>query len=924
MLQVAYEKIQSLIEEYLESNIKKAIKEKREQKVLNRIVEGFLVDNLKKIFFSSDLEHEIDFEGVINYLNGSMIDDIDKYLCEMNRSKKAEHEKAIITILMESMTESDAAILLSELASIIKTFKMKSVDSANKYINAEAVNAVNDHTEKCFDVFKEELRNDLIKKDGEKEGFISKEKNNVSVENRYQTYKDSWKENLFLNDFTEDDENAGTNIELNQLYIEPEYIWRANKTSSSNLQDKFISINSEINRKRHMLLILGQPGGGKSSLISWFINKLEKMMKREIYVYRFSDFRGLDWNNESVAEDFVELLRFSVQEFNNKIIFLDGFDEVYVNTNREKVLNRLYNDIVQKYENFSLFVTCRENYIDNLNVVQCDYITLQAMDKEQIGQYYRKYMELTKQSVSEDSIKLLWSKKDIFGIPIVLYMTLALNVNIEKESSVVDVYDQIFAINNGIYDHAVLKSDPHRIQIFKEQLHCISKEFAVWMFNNKPEEATITENEYKQIIKNMVGEEHIQDVLIGNYFKHCEGVNAGAVCFVHRTIYEYYLASDFCDNIWKGNSAILKDKEQFAKFFVSYFQEGVITENIGEYIKCKIEKHYHGKNEEYVDFFSYLEDSLIYLIQNGFLCDVTLASCSFLNKIKSVGNLFSNYIIILQLLSGFCQKSYIMNGKWIKEINEYMKLALVFDKRIFVRYLKKFNLEGAVISDICLEGANLQFANMSNAELNGINLKHANLESVNFQDTCAIDSIFIRAYLKEANFTRANLRGINLRTADLEEIKMSRADLSFGDLQGCYIFNGNFESAHMKYTNLDKANLRGANMENAYLKGARLRNANLENANMMNSYLRLARFQNADLQNANLEGATLDAANFEEANLKGAKINIHADKIILYKAKFYYEDFDECDREYLKQKGAILEMKEILQGRHQELRDSQY
>ena len=46
-----------------------------------------------------------------------------------------------------------------------------------------------------------------------------------------------------------------------------------------------------------------------------------------------------------------------------------------------------------------------------------------------------------------------------------------------------------------------------------------------------------------------------QDILIGNYFKlvkHCEGIETEELYFVHRTIYEYFVAETIFSSINKS------------------------------------------------------------------------------------------------------------------------------------------------------------------------------------------------------------------------------------------------------------------------------------------------------------------------------------------------------------------------------------
>ena len=79
-------------------------------------------------------------------------------------------------------------------------------------------------------------------------------------------------------------------------------------------------------------------------------------------------------------------------------------------------------------------------------------------------------------------------------------MILALNISVDSEGTIVDVYDKIFSLDNGgIYDRCIDKKsfgDRHRISKIKEKIHNISRDIAIWMFENEPEKATISKKEF--------------------------------------------------------------------------------------------------------------------------------------------------------------------------------------------------------------------------------------------------------------------------------------------------------------------------------------------------------------------------------------------------------------------------------------------
>lgn len=112
-----------------------------------------------------------------------------------------------------------------------------------------------------------------------------------------------------------------------------------------------------------------------------------------------------------------------------------------------------------------MFITCRENYISQLNRIECDYITLQPWTEHQIISFCQIYRNAIKNDLPEKMIKKIRNNREVFGIPLILYMVLALDIVIDKNDSIVDVYDQIFSLKSGgIYDRCI---DYTTLQLYK-------------------------------------------------------------------------------------------------------------------------------------------------------------------------------------------------------------------------------------------------------------------------------------------------------------------------------------------------------------------------------------------------------------------------------------------------------------------------
>lgn len=123
------------------------------------------------------------------------------------------------------------------------------------------------------------------------------------------------------------------------------------------------------------------------------------------------------------------------------------------------------------------------------------------------------------------------------------------------------------------------------------------------MFENKPDEAYIPQEEYEKICSDIMEEqaqennELIQDFKIGSYFKlvkHCEGMETEELYFVHRSIYEYFVAEYIYGSIENAmKKQTDKSQEELAKNIVLYLKKGKITITIGEYLQYKIIKLYN-------------------------------------------------------------------------------------------------------------------------------------------------------------------------------------------------------------------------------------------------------------------------------------------------------------------------------------------
>lgn len=644
--------------------------------------------------------------------------------------------------------------------------------------------------------------NAIVKND---EGNIIRRK----IKSRTQEYADKWNENMFLNNFDKRDENAGVNIKLREVYLDehlPYYIFMNNRGLSNDLKT-LLSEYVDKKGQNEMLLILGQPGIGKSTLITWITANFVDSIS-SILVYKFAvDLKRVEWQKPDVLKEILDALHLSQEDLNGKILILDGFDEVNVGENRRNILDSIHENLINKKDirNFSLIITCRENYIQESERLQCKHITLQPWGAVQIKSFCTVFQEKTNVAIPEQMVEKIIENREVLGIPLILYMVLALNIFIENEGSIVDIYDKIFSLEGGIYDRCIENKwfdNVHRIGEIKRGIHQISREIAIWIFENNPEEAFIMQNEYENICNIVMqdNKEIKQDFLIGNYFrlvKHCEGIGTEKLYFIHRSIYEYFVAETICNSIRDALFCLTPDSlESFAGNISIYLRQGKITKTIGEYLEHKIIQIYdqleYEKKEVFYQWWTYAV---------GKMMDVGMFFYSkknmqdFRSIIDKEMICFLNLLEILRSLLGISKENYII---------------IEAKKRLLERYIRICNIVGKNYIEV----------NLSRLYLDYIDLSGADLAMVDFT----------KVYLASANLNRANLQKAVLRNASLLCASLKRADLREADLCG----------ANLKGAKLEIADLRRAQLVGANLKGADLRGAELEGINLKHAVLSLA------------------------------------------------------------------------------------
>jgi uncharacterized protein YjbI with pentapeptide repeats len=194
--------------------------------------------------------------------------------------------------------------------------------------------------------------------------------------------------------------------------------------------------------------------------------------------------------------------------------------------------------------------------------------------------------------------------------------------------------------------------------------------------------------------------------------------------------------------------------------------------------------------------------------------------------------------------------------------------------------LRGRRLEGAVLVEAKLRGADFTATNLEGAALDGADLREARFECASprarslatkegSERVCArLDKATLsNTLLQGAVLDRAQLREAFLQRARLQGASLDSADLQGADLQDAQLQGANLADAELRGARLQRAGLQGASLTTAQLQGALLDSANLQGASLVN-----ARLDGASLTDTMLHGANLMDASFRGAFMNGVYV----------------------------------------------------
>ncbi len=573
------------------------------------------------------------------------------------------------------------------------------------------------------------------------------EKNTLTIQNvkfqnnKKQDYIKIWNSRLFLH--TDNEENP---ITLADAFIMPScrilksnrYIKCLDDDALDEIIDKFVKYN-----KSSTMLITGVPGIGKSSITSWIANKYRQ--DDNCIILRFRD-----WDSEElergILKSIYNTLECKKRDLENKVVILDGYDEMKSLNIQKKLLVTFFSDI-KDFENFKCIITSRPAYINSDKFE--NILILKEFDIIRVENFCRK---ITGKGL--ENKKKIKTNLEVLGIPVILYMALMSNIDITENPTKPELYNHIFAEEGGIFDkfydgqveyskgNQIMRISPN----IKKYLEFL-RETAFMMFQNGRLSLLINECN----IPDLEFEEKSVSILEFP-IKHLFEKYKFDIEFIHKSIYEYFVSEYIFMSIIHENN-----EYDLARILGKLLISNKLSFEILEFLKYKVQCHTNNKLSDmiYKTFQIMLKDGMTFYTNK---CYKNVIDCEFM--------ILSNMLEIIHLWENTNLK--------FDDIYKYINLGRGTDLNLSGMDLRKIDLNNIDLSNAKVKNINLGGVNLEKLNLKGARFKEADLTEADFSGAKLYGAKFIESKLVGADFTRAKLNESDLTEADLTGVDLTR------------------------------------------------------------------------------------------------------------------------------------------------------
>ena len=696
-------------------------------------------------------------------------------------------------------------------------------------------------------------------------------------------YINSFKTPLFLH-------KKNLEVVLSNLFVFQKY-----NNGKDDLQER---LENFIQSDSHVLIIEGDAGNGKSSLVGWmnYHYNLGDDDSKSMFGYKkLVTIRLRDLKKELIKEDFCEALFEYTKThdpdefetvFENSVVVLDGYDELcmILGGTEYSLKDSMLEELLECfYDSLKFIITSRPHYINKNSLrIEYDSIYLNHFDKAKRDEWITAYRDKCSQSIDPNVLDFIKNidendAKGVCDTPFSLYMLAA---NREMSEQVLNnswaLYHKIFysAISETPYNEIYSRiKKKHSISKYKETIYQINEEIAYEMYKNNSESESIfflKDSKVKEIVKRVAEknctDEDVKNLTEGSFALCCYWKNDakdGAIEFYHNNIRDFFVCEKIFREINKLYDSVSSDElsdeeiQTFIDKFCELFLYGGLADKVTEFIGLRTEYGIKNNNND----FPKAEQKKIYLPQffEAMLTNGGRMNC--VNSNNPIQAIINTLRCVAQVYRSVYRRYLNENEKihWWNSVDNVNRNGML-------RYVFKpvFGVDGYIgggfsdFSRVDLNDCDLGNAILLNQDFSNANLSYSNLSNSVLYNAQLINAILQRAHLERARLQGAHLQGAHLRGAHLEGVHLERAYL---------------QGVHLEEAYLEKAHLEGAHLEEAHLEEAHLEGAILQGADLIGSYLEGAHLENADLHSAYLDDVDLSVAILDNTILPNGEIS---------------------------------------------------
>jgi len=502
-----------------------------------------------------------------------------------------------LMIKFKSLSTIDASSFLLFYRQILKRVNIVQIrpDDYNIWINK-----YQDVMESFFDI-KKVTDNELIEKS--KKEIIQKMQNLISPDDSLvigefiNNYKVAVHDKLNSINFIGFDlhryRQRPTDITLTELFVQPTFTERNFDDKKTNpISKQNLKVNDIFNSDKN-LIILGDPGAGKSLLVKFLIVQLVSSKKTNNLIKNYSNYIPFrielrKYNevreNKSIVEYLVDILS---NEYQTQIkidqltkildnyptlIFFDGLDEIF-NVNHKTKTKENIDSFCLKYTKSKSIVTSRFiGYHDiKFNSKKYDEFAIQNFNDNQISELVNKFYstQIANQDKRSKAIKLclLQIKKDVDeslkSNPLIMTLILILSSNnIIIPDSKLEIYE---ACTKTLVDTIDIKEKELKFEIPVKHKRLVFAHLAYWQYESLTKNSPINyNNAIKSISTFLLEKKEVSEYVDAEdkAKKFLEYAEKRSIYFednfTHKTFLEYYTADYLYINYFTKASDVAK------------------------------------------------------------------------------------------------------------------------------------------------------------------------------------------------------------------------------------------------------------------------------------------------------------------------------------------------------------------------------